>query len=375
MNQRQTELYNNLMKLVDGEGTFFFADHELDKTTYRIFSYHIASYSEFLQPDALECRGHMFEMENGVPTRLASLPMSKFFNFAENLLTMDLDLTNPEFIVEKLDGSLISSFIHSNGTLRLKSKGSLSSEQAMASMRLIESNGYVEFLAGVSELANDNLTVIMEYTAPDNRIVLGYSEPKLTVLGVRNNETFEYIPWNYLNESPYCQWMQNNIAEDFTLKYSSSMDTFIDDVRNMLHIEGFIVGLSSGQRIKIKTDEYVSLHRTKDSVNSPRRLYECVINGGSDDLKSMFADDGMAVQMINDMEVLVQREFNNVVKSVNTYFDNNKTLSRKDYAIKGQSELSKPLFGLAMQRYVGNEIDYKEFMVKHYKSFGIADDL
>lgn len=374
MNKRQTELYNNLIELVDGEGTFFFGDHEYDGTTYRIFSYHIASYTEFLQPDALECRGHMFEMENDEPIRLASLPLHKFFNVNENPFTMDLDLSQPEFIIEKLDGSLISSFLHCNNELRLKSKGSLTSGQAIAAQQLIESDAYTEFWAGVNEFTHDNFTVIMEYTAPDNRIVLGYQEPKLTILAIRNNDTFEYVDWNFLNESPHCQWMQNNIAEDFSLKFSGKMDTFIEDVRDMLHIEGYIVGLSDGKRVKIKTEEYVALHRTKDSVNSPRRLYECVIQGGTDDLKALFVDDKLAVQMINDMEVLVQYEFNNVVNSINAFYNSNKDLSRKDYAIKGQSELTTSLFGLAMQRYTGKEIDYKVFMIKHYKEFGIKYD-
>lgn len=370
MNKRQTELYNNLMNLYEGEGTFFFTDQEMDGNDYRIFSYHIASYSEFLQPDALECRGHMFQMKDGEPIALVSVPLNKFFNINENPFTMDLDLSNPEFIIEKLDGSLISTYM-CNDKVRMKSKGSLHSVQAQAAQKLFDSEAYTEFRDMVTEYERYGFTVIMEYTAPDNRIVLGYSEPKLTVLAARSVKDLSYVSWDWLSSM---HQFRNNMAEDFTLKFSGRMDNFIDEVRDMLHIEGFILGLANGQRVKIKTDEYVSLHRTKDSVNSPRRLFECVIQGGSDDLKSLFADDGIAVGLINDMEALVQREFNNLIDEVNGFYDDNKDLERKEYAILGQQQLSRPLFGLAMQRYTGKEIDYKSFMIKNYKLYGIGDD-
>lgn len=375
MNERQQQLYDNLMILCDSSESFYFADQQFNDHTFRIFNYRIASYTEFLMDDALECRGHTFRIDqNGNALELVSWPLEKFFNYRENEFTMNLDLNNPEFVIDKLDGSLISSYMV-DGQVMLKSKGSLSSTQAEDAMNVMYNDfDHRSLKEGVMMLTMRGYTVIMEYTAPENRIVLGYDKPKLTLLAVRNNADGKYIPWADLKIHPYNAYFENNIAECFTEKYADTMESFVDDARAMLHIEGFIIGLKSGQRIKIKTEEYCSLHKTKDNVNSPRRLYESVVNGGSDDLKSLFADDASAINLIVDMETLVHDKMNMVITTVNDFYNTNKLLERKDYAILGQQELERPLFGLAMQLFNGNEPDYKQFMIKQYKLFGIKDD-
>lgn len=87
MNQYQLELYENLMALCAKSEAFSFKDFKLDTRTYRIFTYRLASYSDFLNPGALECRGAMFEINDFfgeiVPENLASLPPHKFFNWEE----------------------------------------------------------------------------------------------------------------------------------------------------------------------------------------------------------------------------------------------------------------------------------------------------
>ena len=63
MNEYQTNLFNELMTLVEGNEAFFFHDWEVEDTIFRNFSYRLASYTDFLEPSALECRGHMFEVD------------------------------------------------------------------------------------------------------------------------------------------------------------------------------------------------------------------------------------------------------------------------------------------------------------------------
>lgn len=79
----QRTLYEDLMALTSNSEAFYFVDQTLDNTTYRIFSYRLASYSDFCLPNALECRGIMFEVNNGSPVRLAARPPQKFFNYRE----------------------------------------------------------------------------------------------------------------------------------------------------------------------------------------------------------------------------------------------------------------------------------------------------
>ena len=132
MNVFQRNMYNGLMALVDGSDTFYFADREIHGIIFRIFNYRMTSYTEFLQPYALECRGTTFAMKDGEPYELAAIAFEKFFNLNENPMAMGLDLTTVVEINDKADGSFISSYMIGDELL-LKSKGSVGSSQAVNS--------------------------------------------------------------------------------------------------------------------------------------------------------------------------------------------------------------------------------------------------
>ena len=346
----------------------------MDGSMYRIFNYRLASYTDFLAPSAMEARGIMFEIEDtgydAIPVRLASLPMEKFFNLNENPFTMDLDLTEISSIMLKADGSLISTYMHDD-YIQLKTKGSLISDQCIAAkmwLNLPENKSFKDELTAAERLG---YTVNMEWCAPNNRIVIGYEQPHLVVLNVRSREDGSYFEWydidSYIFPEILSRWVEYETPDDAV--------QFIANTPDMQNIEGFVVKLLSGQHVKIKTTWYLALHHTKDSINSPRRLFEAVLEEATDDMRSLFHEDPVAIQMIMDMESFVEEKYNHLVDTVERFFERNKDLDRKDYAILGQKDLDRKSFGLAMSRYLGKGVDYKEFMKKNYKHFGIKDEV
>jgi T4 RnlA family RNA ligase len=208
----------------------------------------------------------------------------------------------------------------------------------------------------------------MEYTAPDNRVVLGYMEPKLTVLQVRENATGRVVPRTEF-ESKYPLIVDNWV--DF---HSFGGQSFIDQIPRMTGIEGFVIELHDGTMVKTKTEWYLAQHRAKDSINSPRRLLEVVLEEAGDDLKALLHNDPLAVKQIEEMEKTVALLYSQVAGAAETFYNGNKDLDRKSYAIKGQAELARMHFGLAMTMYLGKEVNYKEFIAKHYKELGIRDE-
>jgi T4 RnlA family RNA ligase len=210
----------------------------------------------------------------------------------------------------------------------------------------------------------------MEYTGPQNRIVIGYMKPRLTVLAVRSNVTGEYYPLEgfEMNWPDAAQFFVKNHIDDI-----DDVAEFMASVPEMEKVEGFVVWLDN-LTVKIKTEWYMVLHHLKDSINSQRRLYEAVVYETIDDVRAQFYDDPLALQTITDMEERVRPIYNNMVTLVEGFYEANKGLGRKEYAIKGQAECGKMYFGLAMSLYLGKEINYKEHMVKHRKDYGIKDD-
>jgi T4 RnlA family RNA ligase len=368
MNELQTKLYKDLMTLVDTDEAFFYADSVLDSANYRIFNYRLASYSQWLNDGALECRGVTFEVDdNGDARRLVSWPFTKFFNLNENPFVMDLDLTKVTHVYDKMDGSLISSMVLPDRTMWLKSKGSLFSSQAQAANELIKQPEHSVLYDYVHHMTQCNHTVIMEYTAPDNRIVVPYDKPALTILGVRSNLNGEYID---LEETCDTEKVAQYVVP--IRKYDAT--ELLQTLDEMKGIEGFIFVFEDGMRVKIKTEEYRVLHKVKDSINSKKQLFEACVYDTADEIRALFYDDAQAIALIDEMEGKVNTIYNHMVDTVERFYDRNKVLERKDYAILGQKELESIHFGLAMNKYIGRQVEYKEAMVKNRISYGIKDE-
>ena len=178
MNNEQ--LFHDLMSLCSKSETFYFKDFENLGTKYRIFDYRLASYTDFCERSALACRGIMFQIDDkGEYVRLSSRPMDKFFNYAENPFTMidkSILSTEIEMAIDKLDGSLISSFMNSDIKVQLKSKGSLFSEHAEMANKLLREDLSKE--NEVTILETLGLTVNFELLYPELRIVVPYQKKK-----------------------------------------------------------------------------------------------------------------------------------------------------------------------------------------------------
>ena len=377
---RSIELYNNLMNLANDEDSpFYLIEHvgPYDGATYHVFSYRLGSYTDFLRPDALECRGHMFRIENGNPV-LVSLPFPKFFNRGEveghinSADTMDLDFSNDnvDYIAYKEDGSLITTYLDANGDLCLKSKTSLTSTMAVDAMELLPNvvapfaqRSLLDYCMG---LERDGYTVIMEYVSPKNIIVLQYDRCDLVVLGVRHRETGEMMNYNDFISIGLDAYTAVNYLHSQKIQ---DVAEFVDGIPSMRGIEGFVIRLKDGTMVKCKTDEYVSLHHVKDSVTSPRRLMEVVLQEASDDLRQMFVSNEQVLSEIDNMEKFVVDLVTHLVKPAEKFYDDNKHLERRDYAIKGQQELRRDQFSLAIGKYIGKDIDYKAFVAKNHRDY------
>ncbi len=137
------QLYNDLLSICSSNNSFYSKDVSLDSIKYRIFNYHLCSYSIFHSvPNALNCRGTMFNINDPKNVQLVSLPPENFFNYEEGNVSEQHKQGQLGDQMDKMDGSLISTFIHfddkNQRIVRLKSKTSLTSPQAFEAMQLFE---------------------------------------------------------------------------------------------------------------------------------------------------------------------------------------------------------------------------------------------
>ena len=356
----EQDLYDDLIQLCDDENNgFIYRDFQKKDRCFRIFDFRRASYSDFVRKGALNCRGTMFAMNGLQPSRLASLPMEKFFNLNENPFTMDLDLSTINKAEAKADGSLISTYI-CNDELSLKTRFSISSSQCIAAMAWLEERS--TFKHELQSVVRSGYTVNMEWCSPDNRIVLPYPEPVLTVLNIRNHATGAYVDVERLEDEFGSntleikkQWVEQHSVPDW--KYWVEQE-----VLDQKDIEGYVLHFESGMLAKLKTKWYSALHTSKAMATNSRELFGIVVDGMSDDLRARFYDDERVVHLIDEMESIVNPAYNRLVQSVTDFYESNKNLDRKEYMIKGQRELAKDDFGIAARLYLGKDVDFQKAM-------------
>jgi T4 RnlA family RNA ligase len=359
------KIYQELLALVEEHSPIFVMNHiPYDDTFYRVFFYNYSTYAKFLLPSALECRGITFEVtENGDFIRLASMPMQKFFNYQENAFTQGIEDNTIDVAMFKEDGSLMSSLMHGE-KIHLKSKGHLFSEQAQSANRVLAEKADLQDVIRLFE--NQNCTVNLEYTSPDNQIVLYYQEPSLTILNVRNRDTGEYIPYSDLKA-------MENVAPHLVSHYSQyegmTLSEFADIVQGMEDIEGFVVQ-SNGQWIKLKTDWYCIRHNTIDVFNpfskkGRRNLAEAVLNEETDDLKQIVESNDFLLNVIIDVENFFADYLENTERLLAQFKSENPNVERKD-AFRIVNSMTKD--GLQV-RYIMN----KAFSTDSEKEISLVD--
>ena len=376
-------LYNDLMELCDDNDAFYYSDRVVGNKVYRVFSYRLVSWTEMQRHNAKNCRGTTFlvsqEGNNLVYPVLVSLPPEKFHNYHEG--NVDHSKHTIGCSMTKLDGSLISTVMTHHefgyGGFILKSKTSFESEQVIAATKWLDKleNSKLKYL--LSALNEFGYTVNLEFTSPENRIVLPYQETKLTILNVRSIKNDETFGVTYYGDllcdliDYYC--IDINYIKDYLVDYTN-LDTDDHSIIEKMQAEevgeGYVIEIQDPEgsyMVKVKNHKYLSLHKTKDSINTPAKLFEAVVSECSDDLRAMFGDDQYSLDKINAMEAYVIPKFNGLITSVELFYQHNKELDRKSYAIESQKQWPE-IMSLLMNLYLGRKNDYKEFAIKHMEN-------
>lgn len=385
MNDFQYKLYNNLLALTQNYDDFSFREFpQADGTSLRIFNYRLGSYSVFMQPDGMNCRGTLFEVAaDGTPLKLLALPMPKFFGRDENPLTMNLDFSEANIIyaADKLDGSLMSTYIHeSSGGFKVKSKNGLASKEVAAVMQLLNTPEYAGLKADLEYATSQNITVDLEYTGPENRIVLEYAKPAVSVLSMRNMENgCMGLPQDFF-EDDFCARIEPYMVKTYKPAEVAAILEKLDEIENF---EGLVVCVRDKQgqpiMVKCKSMKYYTLHHAVDAVNfikgitEVKRLYACVVYEVIDDFKSIFRlrpefDLDYLFEAIDSIEAEVVPKFNAMIANVEAFVAENKHLEKSEFARKG-SAIKDGFFNLKMAHYLGNEVDYRTFAIKNMSLF------
>jgi RNA ligase len=197
--------------------------------------------------------------------RVVARPFSKFFNLEEGK-----HQPTQEFeVFEKMDGSLGIVFVW-EGQVVYATRGSFASDQAKWMATWGDRYNFSNILV-------EGYTYLFEIIYPENMIVVNYGgESRLVLLGVIKTDTGEETSWSDL--SLVDGW-------DLVKRYDGVSDYTLLKGMVESNREGFVVRFSNGNRVKIKGEEYLRLHRIMTNL-STTAIWE-VLSGGGDVLSTL----------------------------------------------------------------------------------------
>ena len=278
---------------------------ELDSSFYMVFSY--VYNGSFKTPYERECRGSMFKVtESGEYIEAVCRPFEKFFDHTQIEKREKLKNTLDEFygkarryrIFEKIDGSIISSYIHQN-MLHFKSNKAVDNNHINVAVNYL--SNHQPFWNIINIVTKTGYTIMFELTSPDLKIVVPYEDVNMTIIGVRDIEIGTY--WDH-------ETLVETFGEDRVVK-EYHLD--LDSIKKMEDIEGFVVTYGSEMRIKYKTDWYLEQGKKRTSFEA--RIIHLL---RSKDVTT----DPVELKTIQKFEHFVQHTFDKLVEKSLLDLDN-----------------------------------------------------
>lgn len=312
----------------------------LQRDEFTVIDYVINTPEIFDSPLALECRGIKFDRQGWLIAR----PFHKFFNAGEKEDPKTINWNRPHNVLEKRDGSMVHPWRDPSGRLRFMTRKGLS-EQGEAAERIADS--------AVRALCQDMLaagfTALFEYTAPENRIVLFYDRPALTLLAVRDNRSGEYMRRKEL-EILAARYQVPLVR---AVGHVGEIRSFLARTRDEEGREGYVVAFDNGERFKVKTLYYALRHKALAGLSQDRNLLELIARDGLDDVLPLLPDELRASADDCRRRVLaaVERHF----QEIGGFVSGQAAETRKDFAAKVQAELHPRLQPVAFAMRDGRD--------------------
>ena len=109
---------------------------------------------------------------------------------------------------------------------------------------------------------------------------------------------------------------------------------FMAFVRDLKNLEGFVIAWEDGHRVKVKAEEYLRIHRTKDSLTHEKNVIDLLLSEKMDDAKAFMLTEDR--QRVDEFETEFWQGVADSVNNYETYFQMvlAAELDRKRYALE-----------------------------------------
>ena len=257
----------------------------LEKEGYNVIIYAVSFEDTFLWDEndpvgsavRRECRGLIFDIGTG---NLISRPYHKFFNVGEKEETQlnKINLYEPHVVLEKLDGSMIRPILTPEG-FRLATKAGVTDVAMNAEVFIADKSHYNTF---IRKCIQKGVTPLFEWVSRKNRIVVDYPEDNLILTGMRYNNTGSYLTYAVMKS--YASAWNIPVVKAVNGLPVQNINLFVKQVREWDDGEGIVLRFDTGHMVKVKADDYVLRHKSKDSISQEKNVLQTILEDAVDDL-------------------------------------------------------------------------------------------
>lgn len=264
---------SDVLPAIEGRDEFVVAVKE----GYTVINYNVMMADTFDCNIRRECRGIIFDTATG---EILRRPFHKFFNVNEREETQDhvVDLSRPHAILEKLDGSMIAPFSVDRKIIWGTKMGATTVAEPVEEF-VARNYHYVEF---AEEAIHHGLTPIFEWCSRKQRIVLDYKEDQLILTAMRHMNDGSYASYDEL--VGFGNLYDIPVVRQF--EPQTDMKAFLEYVRDLEDLEGFVVRFDDGHMLKLKCHWYLQIHKAKEAILQDRNIVELILEDNLDDVKA-----------------------------------------------------------------------------------------
>lgn len=297
-----------------------------------------------------ESRGSVFRQNENDEWIYVCRPFDKFFNFNEEYAAT-IDWKSAK-VTEKIDGSIMKLWFDKD-SWHLSTNGKTDAFRAFAGDSELTFGGIFERALGtdiqtLGSTLDKSCTYMFELTSAETRIVIGYDDG-VYYLTRRNTKTGEEL----FDLPVFTSKAKIRYPRRYDL---TNLDDVIEIARDLSRDEeGFVVNDNNGNRIKVKSPEY--LHAAKVHMNgqvTDKRIFEYIKEEKIDDFLVYAPQYRCRVKTIQDK-----------IKSTVTYAENewnriNKTAyaDQKEFAAAIKGHELGPFFFLKRRNTSFSALDY-----------------
>jgi RNA ligase len=335
---------NDVLPHIEGRKEF----RIVEKEGYTVIQYMVALEDTFKWDDndtigsavRRECRGITFDEEG----KLICRKYHKFFNAGEKEETQlnKINLYEPHIVLSKLDGSLISAQPTPYG-FRLCTKAGVTEVSMNAEVFVADKSHYARF---INKCIQKGVSPLFEWCSNKNRVVISYPEDNLILTGMRYNNTGSYLPYEIMKS--YASSWDIPVVKAVDGLAVQNIELFVKQVREWESDEGVVIRFDSGRMVKIKADDYVLRHKSKDAISREKNVIDCILGDAVDDLVPLLTpEDG---ERLRSFQGAFWKGLDEVALEMAELFvtGNIKYPEKKDFAVEFVQKKVEPIYAPIM---------------------------